>query len=134
MHARRSSRAGWRRTSPRRWTDSLRPPRRRLVFQYLFILVLLALVWFMLIRPQRRRQQEAQRLLESIGVGKEIVTAGGLYGTVTSIEDDEVRVEIADGVEVRVAKRAVAGVVSEDENDPEEAEPDEDAPATLPNP
>ena len=90
------------------------------MFQYLFILVLLALVWFMLIRPQRRRQQEAQRLIESIGVGKEIVTAGGLYGTVTAIEDDEVRVEIADGVEVRVAKRAVAGVVSEDENDPEE--------------
>jgi preprotein translocase subunit YajC len=104
------------------------------VFQYLFILVLLALVWFMLIRPQRRRQQEAQRLLESIGVGKEIVTAGGLYGTVTAIEDDEVRVEIADGVEVRVAKRAVAGVVSEDENDPEEPQPAEDAPATLPNP
>jgi len=104
------------------------------VFQYLFILVLLALVWFMLIRPQRRRQQEAQRLIESIGVGKEIVTAGGLYGTVTAIEDDEVRVEIADGVEVRVAKRAVAGVVSEDENDPEEPQPEEDAPATLPNP
>ena len=104
------------------------------MFQYLFILVLLALVWFMLIRPQRRRQQEAQRLLESIGVGKEIVTAGGLYGTVRAIEDDEVRVEIADDVEVRVAKRAVAGVVSEDENDPEEAHPDEDAPATLPNP
>ena len=104
------------------------------MFQYLFILVLLALVWFMLIRPQRRRQQEAQRLLEWIGVGKEIVTAGGLYGTVTAIEDDEVRVEIADGVEVRVAKRAVAGVVSEDENDPEEPQPEEDAPATLPNP
>ena len=104
------------------------------MFQYLFILVLLALVWFMLIRPQRRRQQEAQRLLESIGVGKEIVTAGGLFGTVTVIEDDEVRVEIADGVEVRVAKRAVAGVVSEDENDPEEPQPEEDAPATLPNP
>jgi preprotein translocase subunit YajC len=104
------------------------------VFQYLFILVLLALVWFMLIRPQRRRQQEAQRLLESIGVGKEIVTAGGLYGTVTAIEDDEVRLEIADGVEVRVAKRAVAAVVSEDENDPEEPQPEEDAPATLPNP
>ena len=101
---------------------------------YIFVLALLALVWFMLIRPQRRRQQEAQRLVESIGVGKEIVTAGGLYGTVTAIEDDEVRVEIADGVEVRVAKRAVAGVVSEDENDPEEPQPEEDAPATLPNP
>ena len=87
---------------------------------YIFILALLALMWFMLIRPQRRRQQDAQRLLETIGVGKEIVTAGGLYGTVTAVDGDEVRVEIADGVEVRLAKRAVAGVVSEDE-EPEPA-------------
>jgi preprotein translocase subunit YajC len=67
-------------------------------------------------------------------VGKEIVTAGGLFGTVTADEGDEVRVEIADGVEVRIAKRAVAGVVSEDEEPEEEPEeqPDEEPPATLP--
>ena len=97
---------------------------------YIFVLALLALVWFMLIRPQRRRQQDAQRLLETISVGKEIVTAGGLFGTVTAVDGDEVRVEIADGVEVRLAKRAVAGVVSEDE-EPEE-EPEEETAATLP--
>ena len=97
---------------------------------YIFILALLALMWFMLIRPQRRRQQEAQRMLETIGVGKEIVTAGGLYCTVTAVDGDEVRVEIADGVEVRIAKRAVAGVVSEDE-EPEQAAQEETT-ATLP--
>ena len=97
---------------------------------YIFVLALLALVWFMLIRPQRRRQQEAQRLLETISVGKEIVTAGGLFGTVTAVEGDEVRVEIADGVEVRLAKRAVAGVVSEDEEPKDE--PEEETAATLP--
>ncbi|MDX6410126.1 MAG: preprotein translocase subunit YajC [Gaiellaceae bacterium] len=101
---------------------------------YIFILALLALMWFMLIRPQRRRQQEAQRLLETISVGKEIVTAGGLFGTITAVDGDEVRVEIADGVEVRLAKRAVAGVVSEDEEPKEEPheEPDEEPAATLP--
>jgi preprotein translocase subunit YajC len=99
---------------------------------YIFILVLLVLMWFMLIRPQRRRQLESQRLLESLSVGKEIVTAGGLYGTITALEDDEARVEIADGVEVRVAKRAIAGVLSEDE-EPEEAEElEEETPANLP--
>jgi preprotein translocase subunit YajC len=96
------------------------------VSAYIFILALLALMWFMLIRPQRRRQQDAKRMLETIGVGKEIVTAGGLYGTVTAVDGDEVRVEIADGVVVRIAKRAVAGVVSDDE------EPEEESPATLP--
>jgi preprotein translocase subunit YajC len=105
------------------------------VNQYIFILALLALMWFLLIRPQRRRQQEAQRLLSQIGVGKEIVTAGGLYGTVTAIEGDELRVEVAEGVEVRIAKRAVAGVISEDEEPeetPEEEAPEQEAPATLP--
>jgi preprotein translocase subunit YajC len=89
---------------------------------YIFILVLLLLMWFLLIRPQRRRQLDQQRMIESLAVGKEIVTAGGLYGTVTRVEADEVRLEIADGLEVRVAKRAVAGIVSEEE---EEEEPDE---------
>jgi preprotein translocase subunit YajC len=101
------------------------------VSAYIFILALLALMWFMLIRPQRRRQQEARLMLEKIGVGKEIVTAGGLYGRVTAVDGDEVRLEIADGVEVRLARRAVAGVVSEDE-EPEEAPDEEEAPATLP--
>jgi preprotein translocase subunit YajC len=101
---------------------------------YVFILLLLALMWFLLIRPQRRRQLEAQRMIASLQVGSEIVTAGGLYGTVTALEDDEVHVEIADGVEVRIAKRAVAGVVSEDEESEEleEAEePEEETTANL---
>jgi preprotein translocase subunit YajC len=104
------------------------------VSAYIFVLVLLALMWFLIIRPQRRRQQEAQRLLTQIAVGKEIVTAGGLYGTVTAIEGDEVRVEVADGVEVRIAKRAVAGVVGEDAEpeEPPEETPEEETPATLP--
>ena len=101
---------------------------------YIFILVLLAVFWFMLIRPQRRRQLESQRLLDSLAVGKEIVTAGGLYGTITALDDDEARVEIADGIEVRIAKRAIAGVLPEEEEpeQPEELEEEEQTPANLP--
>ena len=99
---------------------------------YVFILILLVLMWFMLIRPQRKRQLETQRLLNSLEVGKEVVTAGGLYGTVTAVEEDEAKIEIAEGVEVRVAKRAIAGVLSDDE-EPEEAEElAEETPANLP--
>ena len=96
---------------------------------YIFILILLVGMWFLLIRPQRRRQMEAQRLVQSLEVGKEIVTAGGLYGTITALEADEARVQIADGVEVRIAKRAIAGVLSEDE-EPRELE--EEGAANLP--
>ena len=97
---------------------------------YIFIIVILILMWFLLIRPQRRRQLESQRLLDSLSVGQEIVTAGGLYGTITELEEDEARVEIAEGIEVRVAKRAIAGVVSED--DPNELPEPEETPGTLP--
>lgn len=105
---------------------------------YIFILVLLLLMWFLLIRPQRRRQLEQQRMIDALRVGQEVVTAGGLYGTVTAVEADEVHAEIADGIEVRIAKRAIAGIVSGDEEEPaeleesEETEPAEDEnPATL---
>ncbi len=95
---------------------------------YIFILVLLVMFWFLLIRPQRRRQLDSQRLLDSLEVGKEIVTAGGLYGTITALDEDEARVQIADGVEVRVAKRAIAGVLSEHEEDDEAEELEEGNP------
>jgi len=95
---------------------------------YILIIFLLVLMWILLIRPQRRRQLEARRLIGSLEVGKEIVTAGGLYGTITALEDDEARLKIADGVEVRVAKRAIAGVLSDEE--PETLE--EETPANLP--
>jgi preprotein translocase subunit YajC len=101
---------------------------------YIFILVLLVLVWFLLIRPQRRRQVEAQRMIQQLEVGKEIVTAGGLFGRVTAVEETELRVEIADDVEVRIAKRAVAGILSDDEEEPEAVtEPQEESTATLPD-
>ena len=107
---------------------------------FIFILVLLALMWFLLIRPQRKRQSDAARLVDSLSVGQEIVTAGGLYGIVTAVEEDEVRLRIADDVEVRVAKRAVAGVVGEDNPPDDESEhltqegdkPEEETTATLP--
>jgi preprotein translocase subunit YajC len=100
------------------------------VGSYIFILLILVVVWFLLIRPQRRRQLESQRLLDSLAVGQEIVTAGGLYGTITALEEDEARVEIAEGIEVRVAKRAIAGVLSEE--DPDELTESEETPGTLP--
>jgi preprotein translocase subunit YajC len=96
---------------------------------FIFILVMLVAMWFLLVRPQRRRQLDTQRLLDSLSVGQEVVTAGGLYGTITALEEDEARVEIADGVEVRVAKRAIAGVLSGDQ-EPEQLE--EESAANLP--
>ena len=94
---------------------------------YLILIVgLLVAMWVLLIRPQRRRQMEQQDLLGNLDVGDEIVTAGGLYGHVESIEEDEIHLEIAPGTVVRVAKRAIAAVLP-DEDEEEYEEEYEDA-------
>jgi preprotein translocase subunit YajC len=100
---------------------------------YIFLLVLLALVWLLLIRPRQRAMRAQQRQLQTLEVGDEILTAGGIYGTVLSEDGDELRVRIAPEVEIRVARRAVAAVVSEPQPELEAAEVQEETPeATLP--
>jgi len=87
------------------------------------LLLLFVLMWFLVIRPQRRRQQEQQRVMDNLTPGQEILTAGGLYGTVQSLlGDDEVRVEIAPDVYVRVARRAIAAVITEEDDELDELE------------
>jgi len=100
-----------------------------------FFLLIIAFIflWFVLIRPQRRRQVQTQQMLQSIQPGDEVVTAGGIYGTVTELVDDEdLMVEIAPDLEVRVARRAIGAVTHRDE-EPEEAE-EEAAPEPEPEP
>jgi preprotein translocase subunit YajC len=77
----------------------------------LILIVGFGVLYLVLLRPQRRRRMDQERLLSSVKPGDEILTAGGIFGTVTSVADDEVSVEIAPGVEARVARRAVAGIV-----------------------
>jgi preprotein translocase subunit YajC len=77
----------------------------------LFPLVLLGGVfYFLLLRPNRTRQRQQQSLLESLKVGDEVMTAGGIFGTLKAIdeEDDTVTVEIAPGTEVRMLRRGIA--------------------------
>jgi preprotein translocase subunit YajC len=91
----------------------------------LFILLAFGFLYLVLIRPQRRRRLEQEQRLSEIQRGVEVLTAGGIYGTVVSAADDEVTVEIAPGTEVRIARRAIAGVVPQDDEDDEEPDDDE---------
>jgi preprotein translocase subunit YajC len=83
------------------------------------IVALFALMWFLLVRPQRRRSEQQLHMQDALRKGEEIITAGGLHGTVVSIEDDVLEVEIAANTVVRLDRRAVAAVVSPDEEEPE---------------
>ena len=84
------------------------------------IVALFALLWVFILRPQRRRQTEQLQMQDSLHVGDEIVTAGGIRGHVRQLDDEVLKVEIAPDVEVRLDRRAVAAVVPEEEDEPEE--------------
>ena len=93
------------------------------------IAILLALGWLFLVLPSRRRQRAHQAMQDEIETGDEIITAGGIHATVKSIEDDVLDIEIAPGTIVRLDRRAVAAVVSveeELEDEPEEPVPSDD--------
>ena len=83
----------------------------------IFILLGLAVVWLVMIRPQRRKQKLQKGMQSDLSVGDEILTAGGVYGKVTRIDDDDVHVEIAPNVEVRLARRAIAAQFTEAASD-----------------
>ena len=88
----------------------------------IIIVVLFAAMWLFLIRPQKRRQVEQSRMQDSTSrAGDEILTAGGIHGTVEAIEGEVVQVEIAPGTIVRLDRRAVAAVVQEPEPEPEKS-------------
>ena len=74
----------------------------------LFVLVMLAMMWFLLIRPQRDRVRAHQALVAGLRVGDEVITSGGIVAVIRSLDDDLVVAEIASGVEVRLARAAVA--------------------------
>ena len=83
------------------------------------LIALLVLFWFVWVVPQRRRQrrqvEDLMRLIELLEPGDEIITAGGIHGTVRGVYGEELSVEIAPGVEVRLDRRAVAAVTTIDE-------------------
>jgi preprotein translocase subunit YajC len=85
---------------------------------FFLLIIAFGFLYFVLVRPQRRRQQEARQMIAALKPGDEVVTAGGIYGTVTELLDDEdVLVEIAPQLRVRVARRAIGAVVHrEDES------------------
>ncbi len=94
---------------------------------FLIVMVLmLGVMYVLMIRPQRQRQQAQQSMVDRAGVGDDVLTTGGIYGTVTQAEGDDLVVEIADGMTVHMTRRGIAAVLPPDE-DEEEAEDAEGA-------
>ncbi len=79
----------------------------------IYILIFIGLIYVFGVRPQKKRRQELDRIMSRLGPGDEIVTVSGIYGTVTEVEDGEtILLEVAEDVDVRIAKAAVARVIT----------------------
>jgi preprotein translocase subunit YajC len=75
-------------------------------------LLIFIIFYFLMIRPQSQRMKQHQATLAALKKGDEVITAGGIRGKVTKVADDEVEVEIASNVRVRVVKSTITGVVA----------------------
>lgn len=84
--------------------------------QFLPLILIFAIMYFLLIRPQQKKVKDHQAMVAAVRRGDQIVTQGGLIGKVTKVKDDnEVEVELAEGVKVRVVKSTIAQVTSKTE-------------------
>jgi preprotein translocase subunit YajC len=103
---------------------------------FLILLILFVTVWILFVLPARRRRSQHEAMQDSVDVGDEIITAGGMHGTVVELHEDAARVEIAPTVVVTLDRRAIAAVAREIEEEPgpEEPEPEAPEPGTAPEP
>ena len=76
------------------------------------LVVMLAIFYFLLIAPMRKRQKQQEQMIAALKTGDRVVTAGGIYGTIVGIKDDRLTLRIADQVKIEITKSSVSGLDS----------------------
>jgi len=74
----------------------------------IFLVLIFAVFYFLMIRPQRKRQKEQRQLMEELKRGDKVITAGGIYGQIESVSEDSIVIKVESGATMRVAKGSVA--------------------------
>ena len=77
------------------------------MISWLPILFMLVIFYFMLYRPQKQARLEREKMLAALQVGVEIVTIGGIYGTIVALDEETIRLKIADKVEIKISRQSV---------------------------
>lgn len=89
--------------------------------QFLILIAFFAVMYFLLIRPQQKRQKEHRDMVRSVSVGDDVITIGGVHGTVAALDDETMDLTVAaDGTVLRFQRSSLARVVSEPDLDPGE--------------
>jgi preprotein translocase subunit YajC len=86
------------------------------------LVLMVGIFYFLLIRPQQRRVRQQRNLVESLAVGDEVVTIGGMFGTIFEMDDESVTLDVGSGTRIRFVKQAIARKFVRDEPEPEEAD------------
>lgn len=77
------------------------------------IVAIFAIFWLLVIRPAQRRQREVRAIQAELAVGDKVITQGGIFGTISTVEDDRLGVQVADGVVITFARPAIVAVEKE---------------------
>ena len=96
------------------------------VMMIFYVLLFVAIFYFLAVRPQRRQKQQHAEMMRAIKKGDEVVTVGGMFGTVRKLGDDWVELEVAPRTRVRYLKRAISTITQVPEEDEEEYIEDDD--------
>lgn len=83
------------------------------IAQFIPLILIFVIMYFLILRPQQKRMKEQRNMIAELKRGDQVVTQGGIIGKITDVKDDEVTVEIAQGVKIRVVRATIAQVVSQ---------------------
>jgi preprotein translocase subunit YajC len=87
--------------------------------QFLPFILIIVIFYFLILKPQQKRQKERAKLLESIKRGDKIITAGGVHGTIEAIEDKTILVKISENVKVKMERTAITTIIGVTDIEPE---------------
>ena len=99
-------------------------------FQFIPLILILGVFWFLIIRPQQKKQKEHQRMVDSLRKGDKVVTNGGIFGTIVKVGDDRLTLEIASKIQIQLERNQVSRMdkktgVNKDDDDEEKEEIEE---------
>lgn len=92
----------------------------------LYLVILVAVFYFFLIRPQQKQRQKRNEMINALGVGSQIYTIGGILGTIVEVRDKEVDLEVADGIIITILKSAIGNPKSQEEDFEDDEDFEED--------
>ena len=84
------------------------------IMSFMPIILMFVAMYFLIFAPQRKKQKQHKQMLEELGSGTDVITSGGIYGTVTNVKEDRFVLRIAEGTKIEISKSSVASVIAKD--------------------